>query len=120
MKKLFLFDVDGTLVESSKKINDHHADILNELKKKHDIGILGGGELSKILEQMDDKVYFNHYFTECGSVYHINEENGNLKLIYKKDILFINFCYKITIKTIYIFIFPNPKYIFTNFFSKRR
>ena len=61
MKKLFLFDVDGTLVESSKKINDYHANILNELKKKYDIGILGGGELNKIMCQMDNKIYFKHY-----------------------------------------------------------
>ena len=88
MKRIFLFDVDGTLVESSKKISNDNALILNKLKKKFEIGIIGGGELNKILEQMDNKIYFNHYFTECGSIYNINKSNNGIELIqkYKKDI----------------------------------
>ena len=88
MKDLFLFDVDETLVRSSKKITDYHANLINRLKEKFDIGICGGGELKKILDQFDNKIYFNHYFTECGSVYHENENEENLKLnlVYAKDI----------------------------------
>lgn len=88
MTKLFLFDVDGTLAESSKKINESNALTLNELKKRYDIGVLGGGELNKIIQQMDDKVYFKHYFTECGSVYHLNKDDRDidLELKYKKNI----------------------------------
>ena len=88
MKKLFLFDVDGTLTESSKKISIAHAKILNKLKEENDIGVLGGGELNKILSQFDNLVYFNHYFTECGNVYNfsIDDENFKLKEIYKNDI----------------------------------
>ena len=44
MTKLFLFDVDGTLAESSKKINESNALTLNELKKRYDIGVLGERE----------------------------------------------------------------------------
>ena len=88
MKKIFLFDVDGTIVESSKKISNDNAFILNKLKKNFEIGIVGGGELNKILQQMDNKIYFNHYFTECGSIYNINKSNDDIELIqkYKKDI----------------------------------
>ena len=75
MKKIFLFDVDGTIVESSKKISNDNAFILNKLKKNFEIGIVGGGELNKILQQMDNKIYFNHYFTECGSIYNITPLN---------------------------------------------
>ena len=75
MRKLFLFDVDGTLVESSQKISKEHARILNALQKHHDIGVVGGGNLPKILQQMDGLVRFDHYFTECGSVYHDSDMN---------------------------------------------
>ena len=47
-KKLFLFDVDRTLVESAKNISSEHALILNKLKEKYEIGIVGGGVLKKI------------------------------------------------------------------------
>ena len=91
MKTVFLFDVDGTIVNSGQKITTEMAIILNNLKKKKniEIGIVGGGKLDKILEQMDDKIFFNHYFTECGCVYHENcATNDSLDLmpIYTKNI----------------------------------
>ena len=87
-KKLFLFDVDGTLVESSKKINSKYGYILNKLKEKYEIGVVGGGVLNKNLEQFGDNIYFNHYLTECGCVYYKNKSNTILDLekIYIKDI----------------------------------
>jgi len=75
MNKLLLFDVDGTLVDSSYKISEEHGVILNRLKENYDIGIVGGGKLDKILNQLNNKVFFKHYFTECGSCY------NNLKLL---------------------------------------
>ena len=33
MKNIVIFDIDGTLVESSQKINNTHSLILTELKK---------------------------------------------------------------------------------------
>ena len=88
MKKLYLFDVDGTLIESSKKIKPEHALTLNKLKEKYDIGIVGGGELNKILYQFNNEVYFTHYFTECGSVYNLNSKKVGIQLneIYSKNI----------------------------------
>jgi phosphomannomutase len=86
--KLFLFDIDGTLVESSKKINSKHTSILTKLKEKYDIGVVGGGVLNKNLEQFGDNIYFHHYLTECGCVYYKNKSNDVLDLekIYIKDI----------------------------------
>ena len=84
MTTLFLFDVDGTIVNSGQAITSEMATTLNNLKKKKkvEIGIVGGGKLDKILEQMDNKIFFNHYFTECGCVYHDNyATNDSLDLI---------------------------------------
>lgn len=88
MKEIIIFDIDGTLVESSFKINQKNSEILNKLKSKYEIAICGGGTLIKALEQMNDLIYFDHYFTECGCVYHKNKSKNNLDLeeIYKKNI----------------------------------
>ena len=87
-KKLFLFDIDGTLVESSKNISSEHALILNQLKEKYEIGIVGGGVLKKNLEQFGENIYFNHYLTECGCVYYKNQSKDGLQLeeVYIKNI----------------------------------
>jgi len=90
MKKLLLFDVDGTLVESGQNISEHMAILLNCLQVNgYELGIVGGGKLEKILEQFNNKVFFTHYYTECGCVYHKNIgpiNSLNLKEIYKKNI----------------------------------
>lgn len=88
MKNIVIFDIDGTLVESSQKINNIHSLILTELKKKYEIAICGGGTLNKALEQMNDLIYFDHYFTECGCVYNKNQSIDalDLKEIYVKNI----------------------------------
>jgi phosphomannomutase len=89
MEKILLFDVDGTLVESSENIKPHMASILNSLKKTgYSLGIVGGGKLDKIIQQFRKEIYFSHYFSECGSCYHINKlADGLLPIeVYKKDI----------------------------------
>lgn len=91
MKNLFLFDVDGTITISSQKITDEMANVLHRLKKDNvEIGIVGGGKIDKILDQLDNKVVFNHYFSECGTIYHHNysyiDNLIQLKEIYKKNI----------------------------------
>ena len=70
MKKLFLFDVDGTIAESGQKINKDISELLNNYFKnsRTEIGIVGGGKLDKILWQTNE-VKFDHYFSECGCVY---------------------------------------------------
>lgn len=79
---VYLFDVDGTLVESSETILDKHALLLNDLKKVGKIGIVGGGKLDKILSQLNNRVTFDYYFTECGSIYH----DSQLNLVSSKNI----------------------------------
>ena len=83
-KNIILFDVDGTLVESGDKIySEDQYKLLNKLKNKYEIGIVGGGSLEKILKQLDhNKIKFDHYFTECGCMYY----DSNLNNIYKKNI----------------------------------
>ena len=93
MKKLVLFDVDGTLAESSEKIDDEMKELLKNLSEKHfTLGIVGGGRLDKILDQLDNNIYITHYFTECGCVYHKrlsnnnNNNNNKLDLVYSKNL----------------------------------
>ena len=86
MNKLLLFDVDGTIAESSKKINPEIKTCLDLLHKKRlTIGIVGGGKIDKILSQIGDNNFIEHYFSECGSVYH------KLDLVSKKyDLIYCN------------------------------
>ena len=84
MNKLLLFDVDGTIAHSGKKIESNMFHILSSLKERFDIGIVGGGKLDKVLYQLDG-FQCNHYFTECGCVYNKTIDNS-LKEIYIKNI----------------------------------
>jgi len=81
MKKILLFDVDGTIAESSQKISAEMKDKMTELKNNgYELGIVGGGRYEKILEQLDGLV-LDHIFAESGCVYYKNNE-----LVYKKSI----------------------------------
>ena len=71
MTVLLLFDVDGTITESGQKISQNMVNTINSIdQNKYQLGIVGGGSLDKILIQLDNKINFIHYFTQCGSVYH--------------------------------------------------
>jgi phosphomannomutase len=84
MKSLLLFDVDGTIAHSGKKIEKCINEKLSMLIQKFDLGIVGGGKLEKILYQLDG-CKFQHFFTECGCVYH-KDIDGKLKNVYIKNI----------------------------------
>lgn len=82
-KKLLLFDVDGTICVSGKKITSSMANsITNLVKSDYVIGIVGGGTFSKILYQLDNKVVPKYIFSECGSVFHkLNLKTSQYELI---------------------------------------
>lgn len=89
MKKLLLFDVDGTLTKSGKIIDDVMLNKLKIMNKKgFHLGIVGGGKLEKILSQLKNTNCFMHLFTECGCVYHKNNNNDitNIECVYTKNI----------------------------------
>ena len=95
--KLLLFDVDGTIAESSKSINMDIKILLEKLYNKgYTIGIVGGGKIEKILSQIGDNNFIKHYFSECGCVYHKNNliDEVNNKVINKVTNKIINDCDK--------------------------
>lgn len=91
MKKLLLFDVDGTITKSGQAIELKVTELLQQVSKKYVLGIVGGGKLDIILNQIDKIDYFDHFFTECGCVYHTNHHDTSLdkrvlKQVYVKNI----------------------------------
>lgn len=82
-----LFDVDGTITESGQPLDENMKNILKKISEKYDIGIVGGGKMDKVLNQLGD-LYFHHYFFECGCVYYKNDSLENICLVkqYYKNI----------------------------------
>lgn len=86
---LILFDVDGTLTESGKKISDDMTLMLLNLKNetKCIYGIVGGGDIKKITYQLDKCIdLFDYIFSECGAIIYENYM-GNFRCIHKKEML---------------------------------
>ena len=76
--KLLLFDVDGTICDSGKKISVPMAlEINNLINIGYVIGIVGGGTFNKIIYQLDNKINPKYIFSECGSVFHMLNSNTN-------------------------------------------
>jgi phosphomannomutase len=86
-RPLILFDIDGTIAESSQEVPSKIKDqILKKMNAGYDIGIVGGGKLDKVLSQLGD-LDITHYFTECGCVYHRrSKEDNDIWRIYVKNI----------------------------------
>ncbi len=101
VKTLILFDVDGTLTESRKRITPEMLIVLKEFKDRSDIdiGIVGGSDLEKQKEQLGDGIFelFHWIFSENGLMAF---EKGNL--IHQQSIIkevgdeklnkFVDFC----------------------------
>ncbi len=103
MRKLFLFDIDGTIAESSLAVGlEMKQQIRKCISNGNHVGIVGGGKLEKVLIQLGD-LYMHHYFTECGCVYHknknmnINENNLELVPVHIKNIRMHPLYHKINI-----------------------
>lgn len=68
---IILFDLDGTIAESGKKMKDTMYKYLLQLKECTNIkfAIIGGGTYQKIIDQIDKALdIFDYIFSECGSV----------------------------------------------------
>jgi phosphomannomutase len=79
---IFLFDVDGTLVESSQCISAEMRNSILKLAPYGDLGLVGGGTYDKIKYQLGDVFeFFKYVFTECGSCYYTDNT-----LIHKNNI----------------------------------
>lgn len=76
MKKLLLFDVDGTLTKSRLTIEEPMKEILKKLHLRDDLdlGIVGGSNYDKQIEQLGEDVikFFKYIFSENGLVYRKN------------------------------------------------
>jgi phosphomannomutase len=69
MKTIILFDVDGTLTECGKKIEEEMIQTIMKLKKKYTIGIVGGSDLKKQQEQLGISIkLFDYIFSENGTM----------------------------------------------------
>lgn len=95
-----LFDVDGTITDPRQVIKPEMQEFLDRLKKKVTVGLVGGSDLAKILEQLggDHAINkFDYIFSENGLVTHKNgelifEENLVKYLGEEKLQKFVNFC----------------------------
>lgn len=90
MNKLLLFDVDGTLAESTKEITPKMLSKLAELKKTgYDLGLVGGGNYQKISQQIKNNNYlFKYIFSENGIVTYENDKlihENSIKKVYKEN-----------------------------------
>ncbi|OQR73140.1 phosphomannomutase 2-like [Tropilaelaps mercedesae] len=69
MKRIILFDVDGTLTKPRKKITPEMCSFLDDLSQRVTIGLVGGSDLVKIEEQMGPCVAkFEYVFSQNGLV----------------------------------------------------
>lgn len=85
MTKILLFDVDGTIAESGKKISPETKELIASLKQKDgfELGIVGGGTFEKIMYQLDG-LNVKYIFSECGCCYHKLNDIGHMECIYEK------------------------------------
>tara|TARA_Y100000816_G_scaffold269519_1_gene232517 strand:+ start:4502 stop:5344 length:843 start_codon:yes stop_codon:yes gene_type:complete len=90
---VILFDVDGTLAESGKKMSKEMSHLLYQASEGagFKLGIVGGGSLRKIMWQLTDsqnpnELLFDHYFSDCGCVYSIRTVQDKLVDVYSKNI----------------------------------
>jgi phosphomannomutase len=76
-ERIFLFDVDGTLTQPRLTITEPIKKFFDELRMKHRVGIVGGSNLTKQIEQLGKDVIheWDYVFSENGLVAY---KEGNL------------------------------------------
>lgn len=75
MKKLLLFDIDGTLTQPQKVIQANMVKLIREIHEtgKYDLGVVGGGLYSSVSKHLGtSKRYFKYVFAESGGVTYID------------------------------------------------
>ena len=95
MKKIVLFDMDGTLTEPRKKMNWEMTGSLSDLQENgYEIGVVSGSDLDYISEQCQIIKDINpvdwksiHYLPCNGTKYYTVLPNGNYKCEYSLDMI---------------------------------
>lgn len=89
MASIILFDLDGTLAYSTKTVSDEMHCILLELKQLgYTLGIVGGGEHKKCIQQLGKSArLFEYIFSECGSVIFKLDDDKRYNEILRRDIV---------------------------------
>eukprot|EP00792_Barthelona_sp_PAP020_P004622 TRINITY_DN2242_c0_g2_i1.p1 TRINITY_DN2242_c0_g2~~TRINITY_DN2242_c0_g2_i1.p1 ORF type:complete len:248 (+),score=80.51 TRINITY_DN2242_c0_g2_i1:39-782(+) len=82
-KTLVLFDIDGTLTPARGRASEEMLQLLQKLKTVVDVGIVGGSDASKQIEQLGDTVHSDYHwvFAENGLVGFKNGEKFHAKSI---------------------------------------
>ena len=70
VRKLVLFDVDGTLTAARKLVTPEMKAFLYELRRKVAVGVVGGSDLIKQQEQLGENIIYevDYSFSENGLV----------------------------------------------------
>uniref|UniRef100_A0A1A8EMN4 Phosphomannomutase n=1 Tax=Nothobranchius korthausae TaxID=1143690 RepID=A0A1A8EMN4_9TELE len=96
---LCLFDVDGTLTAARQCVTPEMKALLEKLRTRVRVGVVGGSDLSKIQEQLGDDVIqtVDYVFAENGLVAYKNGQLHSIQSIQAhmgEELLqdFINFC----------------------------
>lgn len=98
-KKLFLFDVDGTLTRPRQVIEQPVVNVLHQLRSNpnYSIALVGGSDYSKMVEQVPFPELFEYIFSENGTVAFKNNKIFHAESVVnylgeEKLKAFINYC----------------------------
>ena len=77
MKKLIIFDLDGTLAESKSKVDEEMSALLSALLKEKEVAIISGGAYAQFEKQLlgnlsceEDELKKLHIFPTCGASFY--------------------------------------------------
>jgi HAD superfamily hydrolase (TIGR01484 family) len=93
MKKVIVFDLDGTLAESKSQVNDRMAELIAQLLDKLEVCVISGGKFEQFETQFisnlkadPKKLRSLHIMPTCGTRYYLfDEHSGKWKIIYAED-----------------------------------